>query len=437
MSWSQEKIKGEGRGAIRNLIPWVIWGTGECFYNIYPDSIIELYERNATLRAVTDRNKSAILGDELNIDNDTPQTVAGILITPTEYLDLIGLDAAAREAIAADISLWNGAAIQVGFAPETRIPNGVKQVKFYKIRTGVPDSEGNINCSYICQEWSLVGKSNKLPLKGYTRDARQFNTPRRIASLGQGEELELMVFKQYSPISEYYPMPDCESCREALKVSNDIIDFQLGYINNGMNASGVMYIPYTPRSTPPGDPQLSQADQDQINQLKKHVGDQLAGTKNAGKILIVTYNPQATDANGNPIGLPKIEAAPSDRNDQKFLEIQKESRQSILTGLNVVSPELFGIPNPGGFTSQSEMLLTANEIHYNLIIKPKQQLYLKFVNEILKMAGFEATASVTNSLPITYKITPEMVTAGIFTIDEFREQFGYQPIGGDATAIPS
>lgn len=235
-----------------------------------------------------------------------------------------------------------------------------------------------------------------------------------------------MYETMYCPISDYYPFPDCESCQRSLWILNKIVEYQGNYISNGMVGSGMLYMPYIPINTAPEQP-LSSEDAQAIARIKEDITTSLNGVNNAGKLTIIFYNPMAKDGNGDPVGIPKIDKALEDKNDAKFIEMLQESTQLALTGLNVISRELFGIPSSGGFSSQANMLLTANEIHYNTVIVPKQKILTRMLDRLLADAGYTARVSIANSLPVAYNISIEEVAAGVFTIDEYREQKGFAP----------
>ena len=416
-------------GSYLSRVPWVVWGTDKKYYNIYPLKIEELYAKNATFKTIIKRNANSILGEGIYFEKDSLGNTevidfAGRQFTAEGYLKFIGLDNFVLTKLAYDISLWNGCALQVVTNKEGTSPLRVRHTHFSKIRIERPtdpDSDQPI-AYYVSPDWSFVNYNGN-PKPGY-----QNYKPIRIPKLGVGEEIGVrMIYNyEYCPISEYYPMPDAESCYKALKLTIDIIDYQEAYIENGMQGSSIIYIPYVPVDTAPGE-SLSQKDKAEIERIKKQIREELTGKQNAGRATIITFNPKATDNAGNPIGVPRIESPINERNDLKFIEIQKEANQSFLTGLNIISPELFGIPSSGGFSSQSEMLLTANQLHYSQIVVPKQKLLLDTITELLSMVGFKSKPMIKNNLPVMNLITVQAVHEGIFTHDEYREQYGYEP----------
>ena len=399
---------------------YVVWGDNHSLRNQYPSTVIALYESNPLLKAVTDRNKSAIQGNELifSDENISPLTQ----IPPKEYFNLIGVDSNLIEALAFDIALWNGAALQTAKPIDTnaklgKIVTSVNHIKFYKIRIGVPDDFGNIYRYFISPDWAKV----------WNVDTQDVTEIQAYGIKGEGAmPLQLMYETMYCPISDYYPFPDCESCQRSLWILNKIVEYQGNYISNGMVGSGMLYMPYIPINTAPEQP-LSGEDSQAIAKIKEDITASLNGVNNAGKLTIIFYNPMAKDNNGDPVGIPKIDKALEDKNDAKFIEMLQESTQLALTGLNVISRELFGIPSSGGFSSQANMLLTANEIHHNTVILPKQRILTRMLDRLLADAGYTAKVSIANSLPVAYNISIEEVAAGVFTIDEYREQKGFAP----------
>jgi hypothetical protein len=165
--------------------------------------------------------------------------------------------------------------------------------------------------------------------------------------------LQLLVARKYNPLCPHYPLPDADTVWEELNLAHEVLLYQRNYVNNGMATSGILYVPFTPESTGLGG-ELTENDHKRMQERREALKHELTGTQRSGQLTIIWFNPHLSDRNGNPIGVPRLEQPPQDRNEQKFIEVQRESRQSFLTGLGVISPELVGIPSAGGFSSQAD-----------------------------------------------------------------------------------
>jgi hypothetical protein len=395
-------------------VPYIPWGTQPPWENTYPQKIEELYLRSGYFRRITDDKAGQILGEGLLVTG--PQAAGA-----ERWLQSVGLGHDTLEALSYDLALLNGCALQVIWNRGYSRVAQVSHTKLAHVRIGKPDATGEVTRYFLAPDWGGLGK--RIVFK---------STRQNIAELpAYGTSTaprQLLYTVQYSPITDYYPLPEAESVYEELALGADVVVYQRRYVQNGMTASAILYVPFSPEDTLENG-HFSPADQERLNQRREQIRRELTGQLSAGQVAVVFFNPMQTDATGQPLGAPRFEKPIEERNDQKFIEVQRESRQSFLTGLGVVSGELFGIPGSSGFASQSELLLTANELTYNKVIRPKQQVLLRTLKRLLADAGFPSTQlDIANPLPVQRQLTVDMVRAGLFTANEFREAYGYPPL---------
>lgn len=413
-----DALLGTGAGRWRRA-PFVPWGTEEPFANQYPRKIEDLYLRNGYFRRVSDDKAEQIRGEGLLLEGQQSDAARA-------WLAQVGYTDDVAEALAFDLALFNGCALQVVWERGGQRPAQIRPQRIAQVRASRPNTDGTVPGYYLSAHWAAVSPQGRVRLKRTATEAEPVFIPAfSPAHASQGRQL-LYAYK-YSPVTDYYPLPEAESVYEELALASDVVAFQRRYVQNGMVASAIAYVPFVPEETLPGA-ELSDRDRTRLEARRRQLVDELTGNLRAGQLSIVWFNPHLTDKNGNPIGVPRIERPVEEKNDQKFIEVQRESRQSFLTGLGVVSGELFGIPSAGGFSSQAELLTVANDLSYQKIIRPKQDVLLRVVRTLLAAGGFaDVQPSIANPLPITHRITPQMVEQGIFTLNEFREAYGYPP----------
>lgn len=429
-SWKQEQTNNNAKlYKAFSDVPWVPWGAAEMLPhggkrapNLYPVRVEEMYIENSIFQRVVNDNAGQIKGEGTVFEGAESGRAA-------DYFAKIGIGDQFLERSAYDIALFNGMSAQIiwdGFWLLNKSAGTVSRVehtKFSRVRSGKLCRETmHVPNFYASADWSVINFKGK-PLSGF-----EYYAPKAIETFDrQGECARQMWYDfKYSPVTDYYPLPDMESAYEQLSLSNDIILFQRKYVQNGMVSSGVVYYPFIPEASQPGQP-LSELDRKRMDEITNELRKNLTGAMQAGRLGVVFWNP-ANGTPSKPAEAPRIENPVEEKNDTKFLEVNREARQQMLTGLGVVSQELMGIPSAGGFSSQADMLLTANELSYNKIIRPKQDVLLRFLNRLLSEARIKAKVGIANSLPVSQSLTVDMVSAGIFTNDEFREAYGYAPM---------
>lgn len=411
-AWPEEPT-GAAQQAYRfRKAPYVPWGVEKPYENRYPEKIETLYVRSPYFRRITDDKAEQIHGNGLQFSGTQADLAAA-------YFSAIGLTDNALEAAAYDLALFNGLAWQVIWNRAHTTPVSVVPQKVANVRVA-KDASGY----YVSGDWSVVAATGNIRQQKYAGFEPQF-----IAGFSPDSPSarQLLYATKYAPVADYYPLPDAESVYEELSLGTDVMAFQRKYVQNGMVASAIVYVPFAPEETAPGD-ELAPADRARMERKRKQIVDDLTGKMKAGQLSIVWFNPYLTDKNGQPTGVPRFERPIEENNDQKFIEIQRESRQAALTGLGVVARELYGIPSAGGFSSQAELLLTAHELTLAKIIAPKQAVLLRALHQLAQAAGItDVQISIDQRTPVSQRITVEMVQAGIFSADEFRAAYGYAP----------
>lgn len=90
--------------------------------------------------------------------------------------------------------------------------------------------------------------------------------------------------------------------------------------------------------------------------------------------------------------------------DERFVQLNAEITQGILTGHSVTNPGLFGISTPGEL-GQKSVILESLEIFQSMYVAPKQDIISNTFNRLLKFNG-SATKLVLNK----YELDIEKIT---------------------------
>jgi hypothetical protein len=421
-AWAPEVTPASPKFARFRNAPFIPWGAEPGQENLYPRKIEELYISNSLLRRVTDYRAQQVAGAGLVIQGDRATACE-------KYFAKIGVNKAMIGELAMQLALFNGMAMQVLWQRSYERPARVVNQRISRVRIGRPDEAGAITKYYISKDWSVVTTTGRLRRASKAQEQYRpveigaFTGEKAAARNNQGREL--LYLTRANPATDFYPLPDAETVYEELTVGDDVIAYQKSYIANGMTSSAVVYLPFSP--TAPVGENWSDNDRRRHKEIKEGIVKDLTGKSKAGQVTFITYDPQIVKSSEQ---LPRFEKPVEERNDKKFLEIQKEARQNAMTGLGVVSPDLMGIRTASGFASQAEELLTADELSFNIDAAPLQDVLLNALYQLAEAAGFTGVElSIPRRQPISRQLTPDMVAAGIITADEYREMaLGLPPL---------
>jgi len=390
-------------------VDWIMWGKD----NNYPEKFLNRLNDSAIYHRVTTTQVNMCVGEGLSFSGTRAEQAE-------RYFDEIGIDMNFLKRVAWDVCVFNAVAMQVLRSRATTIFE-VLHCRSDKVRVDKHlDEFDRVQSYWLAKDWSVIDKRGNVSTR-YIKENKEEYMPVNIERYNSEmrQDRSLIYNAEYNPAMMFYPVPPAEPAFKELELAIKVIDFQDSAIDNGM--AGTLIVKYPKKQA--GD-QETEANQRKDIVEKLHKG--FAGAQNAGTAVVLFYDPEA-EGDGKS-GMPQVEKFPLDENDERYIEMNKLIKEAIYSGLGVVSSELFGIPASGGFSSQSDMLLTANELTYHNVIRPRQKLILDPLNMLLKDSGFQdVEVEIMNSLPVSNRLEMDMVSNEIVTRDEYRDSLGLEP----------
>jgi hypothetical protein len=217
----------------------------------------------------------------------------------------------------------------------------------------------------------------------WTQHRKQKFSPRRIEAFtgARGEETQVMVLKRYASGFFYFSPVDYQGALQWAEIDEEIGNYHLTNIQQGFAPS--MLINFN--NGKPTD--------DEERAIERKVQSKLTGTD--GKKVLLSFN----DSNDTATTIETINI--SDASEQyKFLS--EEATTKIMVGHRVTSPMLFGIKDSSGLGNNAEELKTASQLFDNTVIKPKQNIILEAINEVLIINGIILNTFFKTLQPIEF-----------------------------------
>ena len=228
------------------------------------------------------------------------------------------------------------------------VKNGVvtkaEQVNPSKVR-----KNKDASCYFISDHWEyLTDVKTILP---YRRDSKDgcYLWSYEVKSVGQ----------------DVYSLPSYSTANNWIFLDGEMSYLHKSNILNAVFPSFVMFFPKKPQSE-----EEKQMIKDSISNLK--------GAENTGKAAAFFAN--------NPESLPKIEALPTNNNDQLFNQTT-ESIENKICQAHTIDPILMGIRVSGKLGSGTD-IKQAYTIFEKNVVKPLRKDIEKIVNNLLDLAGF-------------------------------------------------
>jgi hypothetical protein len=309
--------------------------------NLYPDYLISLMNRSAKHNAILKRKAMMIAGngfDTTNIDG----LAASFIANP--YNDMNLNEIAFRSAY--DLELFGAFALEIIYSKDKSKIAEVNYLPANKVRL----SEDGKSI-YYSNDWCNLRKFGPEKYSAYN--------PKNPTSN------QILYVKEYRPGTEYYGIPEYISCVNWIELEYEISTFHLNQVKNGFMPSMIINF----NNGVPSDDEMK----DVVRQLK----NDFKGAK--GETVMFLF----ADGKDRAAEITPVQLNDS---DERFIQLNSEITQGILTGHSVTNPGLFGISTPGEL-GQKNVILESLEIFQSMYVAPKQDVITSVYNNLLKFNG--------------------------------------------------
>lgn len=336
---------------------WITYGED----NLYPDYLISLMNRSAKHNAILKRKAMMIGGNGFNtegIDGIAAQFIAN----PYNNMNL-------NEIVfrtSYDLELFGAFALEVIYSKDKSKIAEINYVPANKVRL----SEDN-KYVYYSNDWSNLRKFN--PIKYPIFDPKNPTTS------------QILYVKEYRPGSEYYGQPEYLSCVNWISLEYEISLFHLNQVQKGFMPS--MVINFT--SGVPSEDEM----RDVIQQLKMDYSG-----ANGETVMFLFSDGEDKAAKITPIQL--------NNSDERFVILNKEITQGVLTGHSITNPGLFGISQEGEL-GQKNIILESLEMFQAMYVNPKQDIIQTVFTNLVKFNG-----STSKMILNKYELDIQKITEG-------------------------
>ena len=334
---------------------WVNYGIDNNYFGYLQDRINGSPTNNAVVNGIS----QMIFGQGLDSTEK--------LIKPEEWAQVqLLLDDDTVERLSYDLKAMGQCAIQIVYSIDrTRILE-CNHFPVETLRSGKCNEDGEVEFYFYSDDWTKVKKNNP---------------PTPIPSFGTSSESEeIMYIKPYKTGFYYYSPVDYQGGLQYCELEEEISNFHLNNIMNGMAPSMLInFLNGTPTETEQRD-------------IEQKIQNKFSGTSNSGKFILNFSDGANTAATITPVQL-------SDAHNQ-YQFLSDESMRKIMVSHRVISPMLLGIKDNTGFGNNADELQTATILMQNTVIKPFQNLLIKYFDKILAKNGISIKLYFKNLQPL-------------------------------------
>lgn len=322
---------------------YISWGEN----NYYPQYLIELLNKSAKHRAITETKAQMIGGNEWNKENLSQEAISFIKNKNSKYdLD----EVLAR--VAFDLEVHGSFALNVIWSKDRKSIAQVDYVDVAQLRISL-DKDRQEDGYILCRDW---------------KNSRKFTPVKypKFSSVDRSHASQILYVKTYSPGCEYYTVPSYVGANNWIELEFEISQFHLSSVQSGFTPGMVINFSQ-------GIPS-----EEEMDDVVKRIKSEYAGSANGGKVLI-TFS----DGKDNSPIITPIELNSSDK---RFIELNKNVTEGIMAGHRVVNPALFGIKTQGELGGSKDIVDYLNIFNAEYVI-PRQKLIEKTFNKLIRQNG--------------------------------------------------
>lgn len=317
--------------------------------NMFPSTLIELYDTSAMHHTCIDAISSGIFGD-------------GIEVIGNEYINAGGETVNELfEKISIDYTLYNGYALNVIWNKEQSKIVEMYHLPFANVRSGKPNEEDTIEEYMYSTDWANL---RKYPYQTY----KAFDS-----TDNKGDNAsQIFYFYNYTPGNQTYPLPSYVAALNDISLDAQVSRFHSNNIANGLAPS--MFVQFRNGVPTP----------EERRDVYKEIERTFTGTENAGRFFLAFSEP------GKELQVTPIDSA----NDTYYLTLEERISSRILTAHRITSPLLLGIKDSTGFSSNAEEIKVAYAHFEGVVIEPKRKKILSGYGYMLRLAGYNIALEV-------------------------------------------
>lgn len=312
--------------------------------NLYPDRVLDYVSKSPTQSAILQNLIGYIYSMGLK------NWESGVIEEPSlghTWDELV-------KACITDYVYFNAFAIEV-------IPNEIGDkfsffhIPVMQVRCGQYNEYNQIEEYYLSSDWTINSWTSRKVKK---IKAWGIETP-------QKGESYLMYIREYKPNQYYYALPSYISAMNWIMADASIAKFTNNFISNNMSAGKVISFP-------------EDIDDERKDELYEAIAQCFGGAENAGSTLVLF---------GEGGVMPTVTTMETKDSDL-YKDVHDMVIRALCTANQITNPNLLGIHDSSGFSSQSEEMITAYTLYLNTVVIPKRNFILRTLNDLLNLNGF-------------------------------------------------
>jgi len=303
--------------------------------NLFPQHLIELYNRSSIHAAAVNAITQAVIGGGLTANNQ--QALDKANKRGESWNDIYSK-------VAIDFKLHGSFAYEIIWSIDRTKIAEVYHIDYGTVRAHEKDHRGHIPGYYLSNEWKPFSK----PTEDHVVYLPVFNPENK-----EEQPNQIYVAHNYRPGQQYLPLPDYVAALKVIELDTEIDNFHVNNIKNGLAPSLAITT-------------FMNGTEDDVQAVENMLRANYGGSENAGSLMYIDCD--------SPENAPKIEPIPQNGADGYYTSINDLTIQKILTAHRITSPMLLGIQTEGKLGGRAEMIDAMQLLQHNVIFPMQQDI---------------------------------------------------------------
>ncbi len=311
--------------------------------NDYFGYLIDRYNGSPTNNAILNSLMDLTFGKGLDATDSAKK--------PSEYAAMRGLFTKSNmQKVVADYVMMGQCSLQVVYSQDHNTIVEVQHIPIETLRAARSNEDGEIEAYYYAKDWSAVSSRRE--------------TPVRIPAFGKSKEgLEILYIKPYRAGFYYYSPVDYQGGLPYAELEEEIANYHINNVQNSLSPSLLINF----NNGVPSE--------EERRQIEQQIAQKYSGSSNSGKFILAFNDNKDLAATIDTVQLSDAAA--------QYQFLSSEATQKIMVSHRIVSPMLLGIKDNTGFGNNADELMTASTLLDNIVIRPKQQIIIDGIDQIL------------------------------------------------------
>lgn len=336
--------------------------------NMYPQYLVELTKTSALHRTLIENKAKLVAGSDITINgvqiDEWVKTLTGPQSIRVQGL-LYNTKYPLRDWIkktAKDFEIFGAYSTEVIWSSDFEYVKILKHLDTTKIRSGVMNKEGEIDCYYFSRDWKRWNTKDitRIPVFDLELKEKSYN--------------QIIYKREYNPNLDYYTEPSYIGGLTYINLDSELGLFNLSHIQNGLNPGLVFKVPFQFKSN-----------EEKVAFMMEFMNHYKGSRNNKNPLILAKNGDQTWDI--EKVDVPNFDA--------QLIALGDFILQELIFAHRITNGALVGLLVPGKIgNSNAEELQFSTDQFMKFVIQPSRLMLEETLEDVLRTHGLNVKVKI-------------------------------------------